>query len=485
MDATSIVANGNHAPAACGGIALQSSNTRLSVTDVNGDGLSCPGCDAGSTYAPADPFDYLRVAFFGIHHQDPQGSSPDCGSDVRRTLLATYRKLFDLDCPNAAAGCPSGIRHLWRGSEWSDATETFVRVVGGGAAVSKFCNLNGGRSTGNGQVLGGIAKNGYDFQDNDPIRVPCAGNGLSTGEQVCGDAAQGHLGTLGMLLTIIVPDPTTVMTLPDPYPVGLCTAGVVAALPATRSTYTGLCPSGGPSFGGRCYTSMYRWPDGSLDPNCIQPAATGRCPTLVPSGTDCRGANLWLRSSNGDIAIDTTNVDSLRAPPAPPPGRLFVGAFYRIHASTRMANGTASCQVRDSSEHISCLVGQASPCSLGVSAGLSIMPPAAALAVARTPLDVLSVQERRYPFSRELWINTLVGFENVDGHESYFTRCLMNQDFVANRLPIYGLIPLPVDPSSGQRIFCRSFDETLCGATANTDSCANNPTGFPTVSRSP
>ena len=138
-------------------------------------------------------------------------------------------------------------------------------MIGGGAATGKFCNVNGGKDTTNGQVLGGVAKNGTDFHDNDPVRVTCAGLGIGVtgGEQVCGDASQpppwgavgkclrnpavaclinahcasgdicSRIGTLGAVLTVFVPNASDVANAGNPYPPtggsGLCTSGVFEA----------------------------------------------------------------------------------------------------------------------------------------------------------------------------------------------------------------------------------------------------------------
>jgi hypothetical protein len=344
--------------ASCGGVAHTSART-LSVTDVNGDGLACPGCGAGNTYAPTDHFDFIRLAFFGIHHD--AAKTRNCGSDVRRTLVANYANLFQGTC---AAGTCAGkpLRRLWRLNDTSGATDTLNGLLG--TTTAQYCNVcpSGTCSVSSAQ--------GTDFLENDPIRLTCEGTG-KTGQQVCGNAAQGKLKSLGLVIPVFMPD---LNDFSDLYPTNYCTAGANQLLPANAPAYTGLCPAGNPSFTGKCFSSVYRQtlPDGSTttDANCIQYFQVGACPALVPATTDCRGANLWLRNSDGTIARDTT------FPGAPASGRMITGAFFRTHATSGHSNGTGACNTAETPEQlISCLTGTADPCSVGISTRASVESP--------------------------------------------------------------------------------------------------------------
>jgi hypothetical protein len=499
LDGIALVANGTSAAAACGGIAFSKA---LPVA-----GAACPGC-VGGTYTAADAFDFIRVAWYGIHHNDPTGATPDCNSDVRKTMLGNYANIFQTACPGGTTACPTGVRHLWRRDDASGTTDTFNTLVGGGAATGKFCNVNGGLTTGNGQVLGGTAKYGFDFQDNDPIRVTCSGNGLTTGEQVCGDAAQGHAHTLGTLLTIFIPDSKDVPAA-NTYPTSICSPGVVAALPATRSTYSGLCPAGNQSFGGKCFSSMFRNPDGSLNANCIQAIGTGRCPTLTPAGADCRGANLWLRNPDGSLAVDTSFTASLTAAPTTPPngavGRFFLGAFYKIHTTTREPNGTGVCTAPSSStEQIGCLSSVADPCTIGF-AGRSAadVAPAVALNVGGVVNDVPHIQNlvtlgaypaspTTYPLARKLYFTSMIGFgaTGVSGQEAALARCYADDAFMdsaagtpAHIITANGFVVMPAG-AGGRRARCEDFDEVASGCTGagatNSNACAANVAPLPT-----
>jgi hypothetical protein len=245
-----------------------------------------------------------------------------------------------------------------------------------------------------------VASAGTDFLDNDPIRVTCDGTG-KTGEQVCGSAFDGHAHNLGLLLPIFIPDGNDSSAT---YPVNFCTPGAIALLPATKATYTGLCPAGNPSFGGKCFSSVFRSTDTegnpTTDANCVQYFQTGACPTLVPAGSDCRGANLWLRNADGTIVKDTTF-----APGVVPPltGRLFTGAYYRMHASATEPNGTGFCSSSESvSDQIACLVGTADPCSVGFVTRSALVPVPVAvtrLAVKGVVPDDAGVYYGTYPLS--------------------------------------------------------------------------------------
>ena len=369
----------------CGGVAFDSART-LAVTDVNGDGLVCPGCGSGNTYPAVDALDFIRLAFYGIHHD--VAKTRNCGSDVRRTMLNDYSSVFEGSCASGAcAGKP--VHHLWRPSETSPL-DTFNGLLG--TTTAQFCNVD---------TAAVVASQGTDFLDNDPIRVTCDGTG-KTGEQVCGSAAFGHTHNLGMLLTIFIPSPVDAA---DIYPLNFCTPGALAFLEATKTTYTGLCPSGGPSFGGKCLGSIYRVTeaDGTVttDANCIQYVQTVACPILTPIGTDCRGANLWLRNADGTLVRDTTF-----APGMVPPltGRFVSGSFFKMHTTVAEPNGTGTCSTAEtSSQQIACLVGSADPCSMGLvtrkEAGTPSPPGVQGLAVKGVLPDDPGVFYGNYPLS--------------------------------------------------------------------------------------
>jgi hypothetical protein len=444
LDGVAVVANKTNATG-CGGVGKAGR-----VINLTG----------GGTYTATDAFDFMRVAWFGIH-ADGTGT---CGDTVRTSMLSKYSNFYDIACTDPV-GCPTGIRHLWRRDDPSGTTDTFVALVGGGAAIGKFCNVNGGLTTGNGQVLGGTAKNGFDFQDNDPIRTPCTGKGFADGEQVCGDAAQGHMGTLGMVLTVYIPDTKDVPST-STY-AKLCRNGSSNVLTqATKSSYSGLCPGGGLSVGGKCFHPVVLDPATGLDtPNClVGNTATGtgggtRCPlTLLPSGgtvTDCRGANLWIRNADKNLAVDSSVPAQVAAAPNPtsgngPAGKFFLGAYYRIHTTTKQPNavGTGLCVSPGSAtEQIGCLASEADPCTLGF-AGRSAADGAnaAALDVGGVVNSIGSIRLlisdgayndppgqhlTTYPLARKLFFSSMIGFvpnpsfagSGITGDELALAKC--------------------------------------------------------------
>jgi CSLREA domain-containing protein len=344
----------------------------FTVSDLNGTpGIQCHGC-VGGQYIPSDSptspawADVLRLAFFGIHHD--VNETRDCNSDTRRSLVADYTNIFDQACSGGAcAGKP--LRHLWRRSEAEDAVLADVL----GTDVSKFCNV--------GTTIPGSHPAGFsDFLDKDPVRVACAGNGSNAGEQVCGSgvaadsydpsknttSADGfpigaNLGTLGLVVAITPPSQTDVPSA-ELYATANC-SNESLLLPASKSTFSGTCASGGPSFGGQCFTSVIRTaPPGTplengFNANCIQRNTTTACPFLTPSGVDCRGANLWVRRPDGTIAVDT----SLSAT-----GRKVTGGFYRIHETRSMQLISPACTATTASDQIVCLATDGDGCSAGM-----------------------------------------------------------------------------------------------------------------------
>jgi hypothetical protein len=110
------------------------------------------------------------------------------------------------------------------------------------------------------------------------------------------------------------------------------------------------------------------------------------------------------------------------------------GAFYRIH-TTRTLPGTGSggCREQDPAQQIGCLV-QASPCSVGygdlAAAGPLTIGTATAFKVNKLEPTKACIRKlinpgtgTAYPISRQLFLNTIAGFENVTGQELELARC--------------------------------------------------------------
>ncbi len=325
-----------------------------------------------------------------------------------------------------------------------------------------------------------------DFQDNDPIRRGCTGTydsktdgsepNAGPAEQVC-RARRARLGTgfapagtLGLVLSIN-PPPTTPATIAQAYPTKPCKFGVFSQIgpapttgsvapqdpeypAATRAIIkVDRCPNGDiPSFltpsAGKCFVPLAA--DG--DPACINgrnnlPAATvdgaAQCTTggidttdrIDPvkgtftggGGGDGRVYNLhlyFLDTADGKIKYRTIVRNGAAVN--------ITSAFYRIHTSrTLTGTGTGGCQESTATKQIGCLV-QASPCSIGYAGGEAkdTLPIGTAVGFKINALDPSKSGIRKlintgtpYPLSRQLWINSMAGFENVTGQELELAKC--------------------------------------------------------------
>jgi len=326
-----------------------------------------------------------------------------------------------------------------------------------------------------------------DFQDNDPIRRVCAGTydvnsagtepAVAQTEQVCrarrpkiaGTANFEQAGTLGLVLPINPPP----ISQAEAYPTKPCRFGSFSALGPAPSTGAAIndpeypaatralirvdrCPNGDiPSFltitGGRCFVPLAN--DG--DPACINgrnnlPTLTvdshlavgGLNPTdttdrLDPVRTTAVGgaAGLWAgdgRAYNlhlyfldaGNIKYRTIKRQSVDVP--------IMQAFYRIHTTrTLTGTGAGSCQGESATQQIGCLV-QASPCSIGYAGreaadpqpiGTAVSLKVRALEPTNACVGNLLAGGTFYPIARQLYLNTLAGFENTTGQETELAKC--------------------------------------------------------------
>ena len=512
LDGVAVAAN-SAASAGCGGVAF--SRKSFPVTDRNTTaGIQAPGWDpVAGTYTTNGFADFIRLLFFGIHHDAAQ--TRDCDSDARRSLVATYTNFFQNACGGGVcAGKP--IRHVWRRDDFTGTSDSFISLVGVPSVYriatslptdttaqqsNPYCNAGPVVPPTPGPASNVRVVTGFgDFLDNDPIRVTVSGNGRAGafGEQVSGDAKQGHLKSLGLVLTVFAPD-TKDVPASETYPAGIC-GTAIKLLPSTSPTYTGLCPANNSSFTGKCFAAVISNPDGTFNANCSQSfAPAGTCPALVPAGTECRGANLWLRKPDGTLQRDTSLGTS----------RLYTGAYYRIHNSAWETIGTgASTIINANDEQIGSLVGKSDPCSIGFAARPAVDPPAEAtgLAVGGNLPDVASIQRLvtdgpyptpgalTYPLARKIFLASIQGFAApaVTPDELALAKCFVDDAVIngpgttpANLLVTAGFVPLPVLPGHTSRYTCDDFDESAagpagCGAATNNNACASNPAPLPT-----
>jgi len=421
-----------------------------------------------------------------------------CDSDVRFTLVNTWANMFETGCVDGEC---TALKHAFRRDDISGTTDTFLTLlslpsIGSAPTLSNapFCN-------------------GTEFDDEDPIRRECDGNGQSTnGENVCRRTTRAREGSnvnpsptvavngpvtaanapptngrgdLGLVLPIITPE-----ILADQWPnTNVCIAGGFGGpfryAPMPASLLPGpqqLCPNGIARGFARCL-----WPvDASGNFGCVNSAQNRPAGAAgFANAMDGRVYNMTPRRLDGTIPTTPRKVGTsiVQRP-------LHNVGFYRIHSRTVLpsAAGSTTCRLPDSTEQIGCLV-HASPCSLGF-AGLAAdaNDPNKPLAL-RTPLShtaggvaVLPTVENvrrltedcatgqyasRYPLSRKLYLNTLIGFNAVTNtagtppvvtQEAQLVNCFMDRRFLDRAATASGFIPLsdsscitqplPADPTS-------------------------------------
>jgi hypothetical protein len=222
---------------------------------------------------------------------------------------------------------------------------------------------------------------------------------------------------------------------------------------------------------------------------------------------------LFLDSTDGKIKYRTIKRGSVDVP--------VQSAFYRIH-TTRTLSGTGAggCTENTATKQIGCLV-QASPCSIGYAGGEAkdTLPIGTAVAFKINSLEPTKACIRKlinsgtpYPISRQLYFNTMAGFENVTGQELELTKCfagnptgglaaletiITDRSFItrgdvgdAKRAP--GCVDFQQQTAGNcnqpltSTISCTAATDCPLGYTCNgtvcttvNDACANNPAGVP------
>jgi hypothetical protein len=317
-----------------------------------------------------------------------------------------------------------------------------------------------------------------DFADDDPIRIPCAAN-----SSIC--SAVGAQG-LGFVQVVFLPDVTGTNPAEE-YQVGhpACTPGACAAQqPGNPLNVPGsfLCADGLKVAGGRC-----------LRPFCR--AGSAQCPTATvddyaciadrftvcagrPAGGDGRLYNKWtIRPVGVRVAAVLPDSNS----------RLMNNSFFKA----RQADPTFACNAAlDDTAQIGCLV-QSDTCSVGFSGREGASGNAIAQAVNSIfPTDqnirnLLSNTPPVYQLSRRLFVNSLVGFNRLNGGELELQGCFSDNTLVNTAvndhhfvtLPPGGLLCLDYDETGGTTAINNNFAIGNCGATTNNDACRTNPPG--------
>lgn len=411
------------------GLAVASDNTEdttcdvlrftgtLAVTDVNGDGLSCPECTnvTASTgdYTFSDWRDVLRI-IYGGQHKHIAGSVCDqnlparssiadkiCGSDVRRTLVNTWSNMFEGGCSDPEC---SQLLHAWRRDDASGTTDTFLELLALPAiTATPYCN---GPDAG----TGGNPTNA----DQDPIRRNC-----TTNEQLC-TGTGANAGTNGLVLPIKSPLDT------DPYfsTVDSCSAttfsaGAFGDVQVTTFPPPAACPNGAALIAGTCKLPKKEGTGTApVGYNCLAHAGNDPPGTVGPATFDARTYNMTPRAANG-LPITTAVATAFRNSP-----------WYRIH-STRVNAGSSSapCRELDATDDIGCLV-EASPCTIGFAGasavgdaaspdpypfrkGLGLRQQGGVNPVFPTSAEIQDVCATRYTLTRGLWMCTIDDFANT------------------------------------------------------------------------
>lgn len=471
--------------------------------EANGNAtLECPNCvDGPDADGVLDHFQFtdwsqaLRIIYSGKHNAinaDACAANPPsapsaanepkaCDSDVRFTLVNNWGNMFEGGCTDGEC---TQLKHAWRRDDVSGTTDTFLSLLSLPGIANNplpFCN-------------------GSEFEDADPIRRACDGNGQSTGgENVCRRTTLAK-ETGNASPTAAAWGAVTATNAPSPAgqgDLGLVLPIIIPEVAADRYTNTNVCATNG--FGGRfkygpmpasllpaaqqlCPNGTTRafagclWPvDSAGNYGCINSA--GNRPVGVTgfaNNMDGRVYNLTPRRLDGSIpTAPRRSGNSIVQRPL-----LNVG-FYRIHQRTLQANASgAACTEPDSTSQIGCLV-HASPCSLGF-AGLTadLQNPNKLIAlrtplatgsaaggeasgvVSATPGSVRRLLENcsagnyaaRYPLSRKLYLSTLIGFNNVVNNpgaapgvvtqEAQFVNCWMDRRFVDRAAATAGFVTL-------------------------------------------
>jgi alpha-tubulin suppressor-like RCC1 family protein len=207
--------------------------------------------------------------------------------------------------------------------------------------------------------------------------------------------------------------------------------------------------------------------------NAVSSSNPGIC-RLDPSAADGRVFNKHLYTAAvGNGAAATYQTDSFGEP--------VVGAFYRIHSTQTLGQGT--CTQSDPAKQIGCLVS-ASPCSLGLgSLEAATQPGVAALKVQALDPTPTCVQSMTYPLWRKLYLNTDVGFGSLTGASLALAQAEANVSTIDPALTAHGFVPLPAGSPNQGAPYCEDFNEAaLCGAASNVNACAGNgAVGLPTA----
>jgi hypothetical protein len=466
------------------------------------------GTTAGD-YTFADWMDVLRVVFAGMDQNAGSDiANRDCNSPVRQAIAANWGNVFErADCN--AGNCMLG--HALRRDDFSGTTDVFLTLLNlpsistSSSQRSTFCNVTQ-------PITAGPPSPPFypEFQGEDPIRRPCIGTGNpppfppgspppnAPTEQVC-DAD----GMLGLVLPIN-PAPVRNPQAPTPYPTPNCVQFALRAnsAPAINAFQNANCPNGDvPAFINQCFVPV----TSGGDARCINPANNLPLLELDPAqatAIDGRVYNKHLRQQDG--TYQTIQRPRVGATDGSVVEAQIVGAYYRIH-TTRTARPAPStdgvCLEPDATTQIGCLVGAnqfddpdgAGPIQCRMDIGYAgreaadVVAGTVSLKLDAIPPTIDCVRAlldpglgTAYPLSRRLYLNSIIGFENVTLEEANLKECfkgnaandangITNATF-RNIITNNGFINF----APGVTPFCEDFNEqAACGAPSNNNACAN------------
>jgi hypothetical protein len=296
------------------------------------------------------------------------------------------------------------------------------------------------------------------------------------------------LGTNGVVQVIFVPTTDRYTYTGDQW----CDPGSVDADPGALPYlgYFGRCGDGAPAFAAGCVIG-YKTCSSSSDcyfPEeneyrangrsffCTQqafPGAQGFCFLGSPiGGTECRGANAWIRGGDHGHLFYDGSIDPLDPRPV-------FGAFYRRHMNSPGTTGSCTCLEQDASAQLGCLVGCGEACSVGYARNTAIKPAGKSQAVAyrgvlpsKSAIQALVSNDgltffNRYRLSTKLTFSTLVGYgetafnnpgdptgPGVSGDELNMVKCAANPDLQSMYETSLGFYALPNNAP-----FCEDFVE--------------------------
>ena len=446
-----------------------------------------------SHYAFTDWKDVLRVLWAGGDHARFPGSGNGqtranridrCNSPIRHGLVSNWDNIVQhlpgVTCAGGPAGASCGkLRHVLRRDDVSGTTDTFLNLLGlatmsGNLAIPStaagvYPRTDGMGRTGYSEGLNVPFCNGRDGEDQDPIRVQCTNNAVSSTS--FNDETCNVDGTMGLVTAIRIP--TTVGTTNinintagnsrdarqvDLYTTVECSPGEFEVLrPPAVYNATQTCPDKSPFIFTGCRTPVNVTSPGVISTshgNCITPwttravTAVDEMPNAFIGGLQNDG-RLWNRILRGDRVTEsgfshfgnpTNNSPVLRDERGDEV--TFLDARMRSRTTAggvALADPTKICREEDATKDLGCLA-QASDCTVAY-AGREAIVKTATFVNAATGLLAGPVKDAtdttacpsgsadpgcfaqgpthddvilgNYPLARKLYYNTIVGLASI------------------------------------------------------------------------